>query len=90
MKIETRAERIDRLIQEAKTRGRAVPGRSLPKGFQWDGCDVEGRGSAAARRLRQLARKQEKLARAQPPSEDAVARTDGEVAGQPPREKVIF
>lgn len=35
-----------------------VPGRTLPKGYQWFGFDIPGRGGAAARRLRQ----QEKLA----------------------------
>lgn len=29
-------------------------GRTLPKGYQWDGRDVPGRGKAAQRRLKQL------------------------------------
>lgn len=33
-----------------------VAGRTLPKGFQWNGCDVPGRGKAAQRRLRQMAK----------------------------------
>ncbi len=60
MKIETNAERVERLIRDAKSQGAVVPGRSLPKGYQWVGYDVQGRGSAAARRLRQMARQQEK------------------------------
>lgn len=32
------------------------PGRTLPKGHQWAGHDIPGRGQAARRRLRQLAR----------------------------------
>lgn len=33
---------------------RRVEGRTLPKGFQWAGHDIPGRGRAAARRLRQM------------------------------------
>lgn len=33
-----------------------VPGRTLPKGRQWAGHDIPGRGKAAQRRLRQIAR----------------------------------
>lgn len=31
-----------------------VDGRTLPKGFQWSGHDIPGRGNAAKRRLRQM------------------------------------
>lgn len=35
---------------------RTRPGRTLPEGRQWAGHDVPGRGSAAKRRLRQMAK----------------------------------
>ncbi len=35
-----------------------VPGRTLPKGAQWIGHDIPGRGSASKRRLQQMAKGQ--------------------------------
>lgn len=58
MKIETGSERTARLLLESESQGKIVPGRTLPKGYQWNGVDVPGRGSAPARRLRQLAAKE--------------------------------
>lgn len=37
-----------------------VDGRTLPKGFQWSGHDIPGRGKAATRRLKQLAKAKRK------------------------------
>ncbi len=60
MKIETHSERFVRLMALAQRRGLMQPGRALPTGHQWLGHDIVGRGSAPARRLRQIARQQAK------------------------------
>ena len=54
MRLETKSERVDRLVRER--RQCVVPHRTLPARAQWLGHDVEGRGAAPARRLRQIAR----------------------------------
>lgn len=55
MKIESNSERTARIIAEAKTNGGKVPGRTLPRGYEWNGLDQPGCG-AAKRRLRQAQR----------------------------------
>lgn len=60
MKLETLKERRTRLMHEAEMQGKKVPGRSLPRGYQWNGTDAEGSGSAAKRRLKQAERLEEK------------------------------
>jgi hypothetical protein len=52
LKIETNSERTARILAEAKAQGTQVPGRTLPKNYQWNGLDQPGCG-AAKRRLRQ-------------------------------------
>lgn len=62
MRIETIAEQRARVLEEMKDR--RVPGRTLPRGVQWNGLDQPGCG-AAKRRLRQaerLAAKKQRLA----------------------------
>lgn len=49
----TNAEVIERL--ETAPESKRVPGRTLLKGHMWDGRDLPGHGSAAKRRLRQMA-----------------------------------
>jgi hypothetical protein len=61
MEVETHSERVARELSEAESSGRVVPGRTLPKGRQWVGHDSPGRGTAPARRLRQIARQNEKM-----------------------------
>lgn len=68
MRLETNSERAERLLREARSDGTVVPGRTLPKGKQWVGYDLEGRGSAPARRLRQQARQQAKQERSSRPT----------------------
>ena len=58
MKLETNSERVERLLREESDK--KVPGRTLLKGYQWNGIDVPGRGKAAARRLRQMERRKAK------------------------------
>lgn len=60
MKLETNSELVERLLREAKETGSKVEGRTLPKGYQWNGIDTIGHGSAQKRRLRQLERREAK------------------------------
>ena len=62
MKIETTSERRARILAEAKEQGKQIPGRTLPKGYQWNGLDQPG-GGAVKRRLRQAEQQQEKADR---------------------------
>ena len=55
MKLETLSEQRERELREAKEQGRQMPGRTLPRGRQWNGLDQPGCG-AARRRLRQAAK----------------------------------
>lgn len=57
----TNDEVIERLATAPDDR--RVPGRTLLKDHSWDGRDVPGRGSAAQRRLRQMAKGQHPEAR---------------------------
>lgn len=61
MKIETNSEHTERLIREHADRH--VPGRTLLRGYQWNGIDVPGRGTAATRRLKQQATQRAKAER---------------------------
>lgn len=45
-------------LQSEEMQARKVPGRTLPRGAQWTGHDIPGRGTAAARRLRQIQKKE--------------------------------
>lgn len=57
----TNDEVIERL--ETAPADRRVPGRTLLKDHSWDGRDLPGRGNAAQRRLRQMAKGQHPEAR---------------------------
>lgn len=59
MKIETVSEKRERILRENDHR--RVLGRTLPRGFQWNGIDQPG-GGASKRRLRQQAKLDAKLA----------------------------
>lgn len=48
---------VGELLSDPTAPLQRVPGRTLPRGFQWNGAEIEGRGSASTRRLKQ----QEKL-----------------------------
>lgn len=61
MKLESNTERIERLRRENAVK--IVPGRTLLKGYQWNGLDSSAHGNAPARRLRQAARQAAKQAR---------------------------